>query len=110
MSEAIDPNRAIDFMVKKAGEFAQARANRVYMEEFRKTLKAQLMARDKSLPLAAQERDAYADQAYQAHLEGMREAVEAEETLRWQLIAAQARVEVWRSQEASARAEGRAVR
>lgn len=109
MSE-IDPNKAIDFMIRHASDFAQAKANRVYMEEYRKTLKAQLMARDKSLPLAAQERDAYADQAYVDHLEGLREAVASEEMLRWQLVAAQARVEVWRSQEASSRAEGRAVR
>lgn len=106
----IDPNKAIDFMVKNAEAFAEAKANRVYMEEFRKTLKAQLMARDKSLPLAAQERDAYADQAYVDHLSGLKEAIAVEEKLRWQLVAAQARVEVWRSQEASARAEGRAVR
>ena len=37
------------------------------------------------------------------------EAVEAREELRWMLIAAQARIEVWRSQEASNRAEGKAT-
>lgn len=106
----IDPNKAIDFMIKHAEEFAQAKANRVYLEEYRKTLKAQLMARDKGLPVTAQERDAYADQTYQDHLQALKAAVEEEERLRWHLVAAQARVEVWRSQEASARAEVRAVR
>jgi hypothetical protein len=42
-------------------------------------------------------------------LKGLREAVEAEETLRWQMVAAEARVEVWRSQEASNRVEYRAT-
>jgi len=32
-----------------------------------------------------------------------------EEELRWQMVAAQARVEFWRSQEASNRMEGRAT-
>jgi hypothetical protein len=33
----------------------------------------------------------------------IKEAVTAEQTLKWQMVAAQARVEVWRSQEASNR-------
>jgi hypothetical protein len=35
--------------------------------------------------------------------------VEVEEQLRWTLIAAQARVEIWRSQEASNRLQDRAA-
>jgi hypothetical protein len=42
-------------------------------------------------------------------LEGLRAAVETEEELRWALVAAQARIDVWRSQEASARQEVRAA-
>ena len=42
-------------------------------------------------------------------LEGIKEAIEVEEKLRWDLVAAQARVEIWRSQEATARAEGKAT-
>jgi len=53
--------------------------------------------------MAEKEADAYAHPEYQAVLEGLREAVERAETLRWMLIAAQARVDVWRSQEASNR-------
>ncbi len=40
---------------------------------------------------------------YQALLKGLQAAVEKAEELRWKLIAAQARVDVWRSQEASNR-------
>jgi len=46
---------------------------------------------------------AYAHPEYQALLKGLQAAVEAAEELRWQLIAAQARIDVWRSQEASNR-------
>jgi hypothetical protein len=35
--------------------------------------------------------------------------VEVEEEIRWGLVAAQARIEVWRSQEATNRVEGKAV-
>jgi hypothetical protein len=37
-------------------------------------------------------------------LEGLREAVEKAEELRWMLIAAQARLDIYRTQEASNRA------
>lgn len=103
----IDPNSAVDFMVAAAPVFAKARAERIYLEEFRKSKKAMLMQRHLAerpgLPIAAQEREAYADPEYLQVLEGLRAAAEAEETARWRLIAAQARVEVWRSQEASNR-------
>ena len=42
MSEMIDPNQAIDYIIAKSGEYAQARAERIYMEELRKTIKAEL--------------------------------------------------------------------
>jgi len=53
--------------------------------------------------MAAQERDAYANTEYQELLVGLKEAVEVEEKLRWQLIAAQMKIDIWRSQEASNR-------
>ena len=44
MSEKlIDPNAAVDFMIAKSAEYAQAEANKVYMEELRKTIKAEEM-------------------------------------------------------------------
>jgi hypothetical protein len=48
--------------------------------------------------IAAQEREAYAHDDYAALLAGLREAVETEEKLRWDLIAAQARIEAWKAQ------------
>ena len=101
----IDPNAAVDAIIKMAPEYAKAKAERIYLEEFRKSKKALLMQEDTTGPISAQERDAYAHQDYIDLLNALRTAVEREEELRWKLIAAQARVEVYRTMEASARME-----
>jgi len=62
------------------------------------------MAKSTAKSVAAAEVDAYADPEHIAVLDGLKEAVEEEEKLKWQLIAAQARIEVWRSTEATNRA------
>jgi hypothetical protein len=53
--------------------------------------------------------EAYATDDYITLLKGLKEAVEIEEKLKWQLIAAQARIEIWRSQEATNRTIDRAT-
>lgn len=103
----IDPNKAIDFIFENGKNFAKAKAQRIYLEEYRKSLKAILMKRSMETAIGAQEREAYAHEEYRELLDGLRDAVQEEEELRWSLVAAQARVEVWRSQEASNRAEGK---
>jgi len=105
----IDPQSSVDYMVKSAPVYAKARAERVYLEEFRKSKKALLMQQHSDKPIGAQEREAYAHPEYIGLLAALRVAVEAEENARWMLIAAQTRVEVWRSQEASNRATDRAA-
>jgi len=109
MSEQINPNQAVDFILKNAKLFAKAKSERVYLEEFRKSKKALLMKDSRETTSAAQERDAYAHDEYIELLQGLKQAVEVEEQLRWTLIAAQARVEIWRSQEASNRLQDRAA-
>lgn len=105
----IDPHKAIDFIITNGKKAARAKANRWYMEEYRKSLKAILMKRSHENSVNAQEREAYSHEEFIGHLRAVEEAIEIEEELRWQMIAAQARVEVWRSQEATNRAEGRAT-
>lgn len=110
MSDApINPRAALESMWTVAPQYAAAKGQRVYMEEFRKSLKARLMKESGESAIGAQEREAYAHKDYTAHLEGLRAAVEQEETLRWRLVSAQAAVEVWRSQEASNRAMDRSA-
>jgi hypothetical protein len=105
----VDPNEAVDYILIHGKRFAKARAERTYIEEYRKSLKAILMKRSGEKVIAAQERDAYAHDEYLQLLDGLRAAVEIEEKLRWDLIGAQARIEIWRSMEATNRAEGRAT-
>ena len=109
MNEPIDPNKAVDFLLANAGKYARAKAERVHIEEYRKSKKALLMAECTEKAVNAREQYAYSHPEYIALLEGLKAAVEVEEQLRWAQIAAQLRVEVWRTQEASARAEGRAT-
>ena len=104
MSEA--PHRAVEFILKTAPLFAKAKSDRVYIEEYRKSKKALLMQKASIYgvqTLAAQEREAYADEEYQALLKGLAAAVEQEETLKWQLTAAQMRCDIWRSENANNR-------
>ena len=105
----IDPNKAVDYILENGSRFAQAKANRVYLEEFRKSKKALLMNLSTETTVNAREQFAYSHPEYVQVLEGIKEAIEVEEKLKWDLVAAQARVEIWRSQEATARAEGKAV-
>ena len=107
MEREIDPHKAVDFIIANGKKAAKAKANRIYMDEYRKSLKAILMKRSQETSVNAQEREAYSNQEYLDHLKAILEAVELEEELRWQMIAAQARVEVWRSQEATNRVEGK---
>jgi hypothetical protein len=105
MERDIDPHRAVDYIRDNGKFYAKAKADRIYMEEYRKSLKAILMKRSMETAVNAQEREAYSHPEYLDLLKGLREAVEAEEKLRWDMVAAQARVEVYRTQEASKRME-----
>lgn len=108
-SDHRDPHKAVDYIISNSKKFAKAKAERVYLEEYRKSLKAILMKRSLETAVNAQEREAYSDPEYLQLLLGLREAVEIEEKLRWDLIGAQARVEIWRTEQANNRAEGKAT-
>ena len=110
MSDAIDPNKAVDFLLANAGKYAKAKAERIYIEEFRKSKKALLMGECVEKAVNAREQYAYSHSEYIALLEGLKSAVEVEESLRWSQIAAQLRVEIWRSQEASNRTQERTMK
>lgn len=110
MSERIDPQEAVDYMLKTAPRYAAAKAKRVQLEEFRKSKKAILMQQADGKTVADREAFAYSHPEYIELLSGLESAVEAEELFRWKMKAAELQVEIWRSQEASNRVEGRAVR
>ncbi len=104
--------KALDFIRDNAPAYAKAKAERIYLEEFRKTKKALCMAKALARGIEAanaQEREAYADPEYIQILEALKVAVEEEERLRWLIVAAQAKIECWRSIEASRRAEAKTL-
>lgn len=99
----IDPIKCLEFIQRNAPKMAQAKANRVYIEESLRSIKSLQMQKHPGVPVSAQEREAYASAEYVTALNGLKAAVEAEEGLRWMMIAAQAKVEVWRTQSANDR-------
>lgn len=107
--ETINPHEAINYMIKNARAYAEAKANVTYLEQFRKSKKAILYANAIGNTIADKEAYAYSHPEYLTLLEGLKDAVEEAERLRWMLVAAQARIDVWRSQEASNRGIDRAT-
>lgn len=98
---------ALEYLRTNAPKAAQAKANRIYLEEFRKTIKAQQMARFLSLPVTAQEREAYRAEDYMKHLEAIKDAVYQDELNRWGMVAATSTIEAWRTQNANHRGQGK---
>ena len=104
--------KALDFIRDNAALYAKAKANRIYLEEFKKSKKAICMteaAESGASSIGMQERDAYTAKEYIQLLEGLKAAVEEEERLRWMIIAAQTKIEVWRTLESSRRIEAKSL-
>ena len=104
-----EPTRAIQYLIDTAPLYSKAKATRMYLDEFRKSRRSQLMSQAGTEVLGKQETYAYAHPDYIEILEGIREAVEQEERYRWLMVAAQARIEVWRTEQYSARMEVKAT-
>ena len=89
-------------------EYAGAKAETVYLSEFRKSKKAILMvkAQEKGVK-TGQEREAYAysHKDYLELLQGLRAATEKSEELKYRMIIAERRCDIWRTKEASGRRE-----
>lgn len=111
--DPVDPQVAVDFILANAPKYAKAKAERVYLEHWRKSKKALLM-KDAEVrgakTSAAQETEAYADPAYQEVLIALRDATYVEENAKWKLTAASAQIEIWRTDSANNRNQDRATR
>jgi hypothetical protein len=106
VSEAIE--RRMAELRQLADDYAKARANTVYLEEFRKSKLAILMKAAEAQGVktsAAQERDALAHPDYVELLQALKAAVEVSERSRWLLKIAEMGAEIWRTQESTRRAE-----
>jgi hypothetical protein len=102
----IDPNKAINYITQNAGVFAKAKADRTFVENNLRVVKSELMNEEEGT-LGNKEAYAYAHPNYKAQLVALREATEIEESLLWMMKAAVARIEVYKVQEYSKRAEMR---
>ena len=97
-------DKALDYLRDNARDAAQAKANRFYVEEYRKVVKAQLMKEHGGMSAVLQEREAYSDPRYIEHLEAIKQAVEIDEGHRFLRAAADAKIEAWRTQSSNSRA------
>lgn len=102
-----DVEAALSGLFDHAGEAAKRRAERIYMEEYRKVVKAEEMAKSNETAVGAQERFAYASDNYKEHLDAMRIAIELDERARFKMQAFTATIEAWRTQESNLRAMGK---
>jgi hypothetical protein len=105
---------ALETIKELTPQFAEAKAQRAYLEHHRKSLKALLMIeaeQDKGIKTGTlQERYAYAHQNYQDFLKGLRAAIELEEKLSLQIVAARAAISMWQTRMASDRIERQTIR
>ena len=100
------PEEAAQDIRNKAAAYGDAKAQRVYLEEFRKSKKALLMKDALQMGYEAanaQEREALADPQYRQVLKGLAAAIEKEETLRWELESLRLDIEIFRTKEATNR-------
>lgn len=103
-----EAQKALDFIRFEAPNFARAKAERTYIEQYLRSKKSLLMA-DEGGTLGAKEAYAYAHPDYIALLAGLREAVEVEETLKWKMESAKLYFEKWKIEQFNIRTEARAM-
>ena len=72
---SIDPHEAINYMIKNAKAYAQAKAEVTYLEQYRKSKKAILFASAMGNTIADKESYAYSHPEYLELLEGLKAAV-----------------------------------
>lgn len=100
----IDPQKAIEYIIVNSPKYAQAKADRVFIENNLRVVKARLMNQEEGT-LGAKEAFAYAHMDYEVQLKGLKDAVEKEEHLKYMLEAAKLRVEIWKVNEYTKRTE-----
>ena len=110
MTEDISPFKALDFIRDNAKKLGQLKGSVYAYTELRKTIKARLMLQATDLKTQSEkEAYAYAQESYEKHIKETDDLIAEYEALRLLVIAAEAKIEVWRSLEASGRMEMRAT-
>jgi len=100
-----DVDDALHWLQANAAKAAQARAEKIYLEEYSKSLKSLIMKEyhNHQLSIAAQEREALSDARYIEHLEGLREAVRRDAEMTFRRASAEAHIQAWQTWSANLR-------
>ena len=98
-----DIEKAVDYLRDNAGKLAKSKAASIYLGDYSKVVKSQIMREHDNKPIGTQEAIAYADPRYEQHLKAKQTADEEFEYLRWMMEAAQAKIDVWRTQSSNNR-------
>jgi len=108
--DEISPFLALDFIRDNAKRLGHLKGAVYANTELRKVKKSRLMLMATDLKTQTEkEAYAYAQESYEQHILDTAEIIAEYDTLRALMIAAEAKIEVWRSLESSARAEGKAT-
>jgi non-homologous end joining protein Ku len=94
-----------------ADRYAPARAQREYLDEYKKSMLALLMKDAERAGYnsgVAQDREARANDKYLELLDNLKTAVFEEEKIRYHMKATEWEIEIWRTKQANERAERRA--
>ena len=103
MTEFQDIDKTLAFIRDHAPKLAKAKAERIYLDNYKKSLFSKLFTKAVHKTVAERESWALQHDTYIDHLMALKIAIEEEETIKWQMLSAQLRVEVWRSQESTNR-------
>lgn len=98
-----DIQRALDYLRDKSEADAQARAERLYLEAWVKTVLAQEQAKAGDVTMAKAEMVARTSEAYIAALQGYKQAIFADEKARFLRGAAETKIDVYRTMAANER-------
>lgn len=99
-----DIERALDYLRDNAAPAAAAKGERIFCEEYRKSLKAILASQSNETSEHAKNDFAYSHQKYLEHLERLKRAVIEDEKNRGLRAAAEAKIEAWRTMSSNYRA------
>jgi hypothetical protein len=96
--------QALRYLTDPQQEASKARAAAEHMDDLTKTVLARLMLQSDEKSAAAKEMEARADQSYEVHLQQLKACREVDYMWRNRLSAAEAIIDMWRTEQSSIRA------
>lgn len=102
-----DIDRALSYLRDNSEKDAQARAERLYVEQWLKTVLAQEQSKINAPSMAAAEMGARTSPAYLGALDAYKQAIYEDEKRRFLRAAAETKIEAWRTMSSNERAQGK---